>query len=416
VAKDATSIDEYVKCCDKCQMRKVKKEFRAPLGEVEDPSEPFQVTSIDITGPYCLTPRKNRYLLTFIDHLTKYVEAFPIPDVSAETCARIYATQIVTRHGSGSTLISDQGRQFTSAFFRETCRILRVKKVRTSAYHAMSNGIVERVHRILHDSIAHYIDSSGTNWDVVLSFFLLAYRATPHCTTGYSPFYLLHGREMVLPNEGDIKAKISPEVQNVDQVQRLENLKYSLLRAYKDVRLNNRKSHQKNKAYYDKKAKERKFEVNDKVLLFSPAKKAGRCHKFRLFWQGPYIVVQKLSDLNYKIVNKKGKEFVVHINRLKKSHDSTPWKFETTRRPRQKTTKLDAGTPDETVEIPPRPIATVEDPETHVVEEQPVDVETPAGERSGRRMPDSSAEDPDYEPPNSAHSRRELATTPIHHP
>jgi chloramphenicol O-acetyltransferase len=87
------------------------------------------------------------------------------------------------------------------------------------------------------------------------------------------------------------------------------------------IRLNNQKAHQKNKSHYDKKAKERKFEINDKVYLFCSARKPGRCHKFRLFWQGPLIVVEKVSDLNYKIVNKEGKKFVVCINRLKKSYD-----------------------------------------------------------------------------------------------
>jgi predicted cupin superfamily sugar epimerase len=87
--------------------------------------------------------------------------------------------------------------------------ILGVRKVRTSAYHAMSNGMVERFHRVLHNSIAHYIDSTGANWDVVLSFFLMAYRATPHSTTGYSPFYLLMVERWFSPNEGDLKAKIS---------------------------------------------------------------------------------------------------------------------------------------------------------------------------------------------------------------
>jgi len=122
-----------------------------------------------------VTPQKNKYLLIFIDHFSTYVEAFPILDVSAETCARVYATQIIARHSSGSTLITDQGRSFTSAFFQETCKILKVRKVRTLAYHAMSNGMVERFHRVLHDSIVHYTDSTGTNWDVVLLFFLMAY-------------------------------------------------------------------------------------------------------------------------------------------------------------------------------------------------------------------------------------------------
>jgi len=89
---------------------------------------------------------------------------------------------------------------------------------------------------------------------------------------------------MVLQNEGDLKTKISPDIQDVDQVQILEILKSSLLKASKEVRLNNWKAHLKNKAHYDKKAKERKFKIHDKIYLFCTARKPGRCHKFRSFW------------------------------------------------------------------------------------------------------------------------------------
>jgi len=198
-------------------------------------------------------------------------------------------------------------------------------------------------------------------------------------------------------------------------------LKSSLLKAYKEVRLNNQRAHQKNKAYYDKKAKERKLEVHDKVYLFCPARKPGRCHKFRSFWQGPFIVVQKLCDLNYKTVEKKGKEFVVHINRLKKSYDQTPWNFENAHLPRQKTRQLETEeTLDENAEIESRPIATGFEHEPQVIETQalvkeqeqldqdpqvPGNVETPDADRNGtRQMLDSSAQDPDYEPPNSPRS------------
>jgi hypothetical protein len=113
------SIGDFVRKDDQCQKRKGAHEFKAPLGNVPKPSEPFQVTSMDITGPYPLTPRKNKYLLTFIDHFSKYAEAFPIPDQTAETCARVYATQIITRHGTGSVLNTDQGRFFCQIFFSE---------------------------------------------------------------------------------------------------------------------------------------------------------------------------------------------------------------------------------------------------------------------------------------------------------
>jgi hypothetical protein len=82
----------------------------APLGKTEEPSSPFEVTSMDITGPYLVTPRKNKCLLTFIDHFSKWVEAYSISDTTAETCARAKSSQILTRQCTGFTLITDLGQ------------------------------------------------------------------------------------------------------------------------------------------------------------------------------------------------------------------------------------------------------------------------------------------------------------------
>jgi hypothetical protein len=94
-------VDKYVGECDECQRRKQAHEYRAPLGDVREPTYPFEITSMDIVGPLPLSHQKNKYMLTFICHFTKYAEAVPIPDMTAETCARAYATHIVARHGSG---------------------------------------------------------------------------------------------------------------------------------------------------------------------------------------------------------------------------------------------------------------------------------------------------------------------------
>ena len=74
------SVEDYVSECDSCQRRKGSHEYTAPLSDLGNSVAPFEVTSVDITGPYPLTPRKNRYLLTFIDHFSKYAEIFPIQD------------------------------------------------------------------------------------------------------------------------------------------------------------------------------------------------------------------------------------------------------------------------------------------------------------------------------------------------
>jgi hypothetical protein len=113
------SIEDFVQKCDSCQGRKEGRQFTAPLGSPEVPEGPFQITSMDITGPYPLTPRRYKYLHTFVDHFCKYAEAFPITEQSAEVCARVYTREIVARHGTGSVLVTDQGSAFMSSFQRD---------------------------------------------------------------------------------------------------------------------------------------------------------------------------------------------------------------------------------------------------------------------------------------------------------
>jgi len=54
------SVEDYIRKCDSCQRRKEEREFVEPLGKMEEPSSPFEVTSMDITGPYLVTPPKNQ--------------------------------------------------------------------------------------------------------------------------------------------------------------------------------------------------------------------------------------------------------------------------------------------------------------------------------------------------------------------
>ena len=409
------SVEDYVRRCDLCQRRKGDKTFVAPLGEVEEPTAPFQVTSMDITGPYPLTPRKNRFLLTFIDNFTRYVEAYLIPDQRAVTYARVYATQIIARHGTGSKLVTDQGWSFMSQFFSETCKILGVRQVRTTPYHPSSNGVVERWHRSLHTGLNHYINSTNTNWDVVVPFYLMAYRATPNTATGYSPFFLLHGREMVLPNSSDLKAKISKK--DPSHVQRLESLRSSLKRAYKSVAQNNRISHLKNKRLYDRKAKLRSFEVGELVYLYVPATKPGLSRKFHKCWTGPCKVTAKLSDLNYEATDQSNRKQIVHVNRLKAAYNLEAWRPKGKGRPTKRVTKtlrtpkMEQNENEVEVRLGPYPLCNPSQPEGNS-EQTPLDpsLDTPEAVRTPMDTPDSERNDPSYDPPATPRSRRELQT------
>jgi transposase InsO family protein len=173
-------VNEYVFKCDACQRRSGKREFKAPLGSVTEPTQAFHCVHLDIVWPLPLSSNCNKYILTLKDRLTKYAEAIPLPDVSAVTCAKAYATQIVARHGVNESLVTDNGRNFTSIFFNETCKILGVNHLTTTAYYPQANGPVERLHRTLNKALSCLANKSGTNWYELLPFFVLAYRSTPH--------------------------------------------------------------------------------------------------------------------------------------------------------------------------------------------------------------------------------------------
>jgi hypothetical protein len=70
-------VDQFVWKCDSCQRRKSGTEFRAPLGAVRQQSQLFQYCHMDLVGSFTVSQKKNRYILTFIDQLTKYVEQKP---------------------------------------------------------------------------------------------------------------------------------------------------------------------------------------------------------------------------------------------------------------------------------------------------------------------------------------------------
>jgi hypothetical protein len=155
------------------------------------------------------------------------------------------------------------------------------------AYNPRGNGTIERLHKTMNQGLSH-VNSSGKDWDTLIPFYVMAYHGTPHGTHGFSPFYLLHGREIVLPTSQELRVKLTAEVRETDFAHRLENLKSTLQSAYKIVRENNRKSHDTKKQRYDQRARERKFRPGEIVYLFNPARKPGHSSKFFFASQGTY--------------------------------------------------------------------------------------------------------------------------------
>jgi len=83
-------------------------------------------------GPLTVTTNGNKYLLTFQDSLTKFSKAIPIPNQEANTVSKAFVTKIVLEHGIPEKILTDQGTNFLSEIFKNTCKLLKINKIQTT--------------------------------------------------------------------------------------------------------------------------------------------------------------------------------------------------------------------------------------------------------------------------------------------
>ncbi|GFX82007.1 retrovirus-related Pol polyprotein from transposon opus [Trichonephila clavipes] len=145
-------VREWAKACIRCQKCKVSRHTKSKLGEFEQPDERFSVVHIDLIGK--LPPSEGmQYCLTCIDRFSCWMEAIPIPEITAEIVGRAFYEKWICRFGVPAKIVTDQGRQFEAELFRSIAAICGAKVAHTTSYHPQCNGKVERLHRTLKGAI-----------------------------------------------------------------------------------------------------------------------------------------------------------------------------------------------------------------------------------------------------------------------
>ena len=211
-------VREWARTCLHCQRAKVQRHVHAPLGTFANPDARFAHIHIDLVGP--LPPSKGCvYLLTCVDRFTRWPEAIPIADATAETVAAALVEHWVSRFGTPSSITHDRGRQFQSALFTALTNLLGCRSIATTAYHPQANGMVERFHRQLKASLKAQPDPS--RWRELLPLVLLGIRASVKEDLGCASSELVYGTPLRLP--GQLLAPASqPSADTADYVQRLK--------------------------------------------------------------------------------------------------------------------------------------------------------------------------------------------------
>jgi hypothetical protein len=110
---------------------------------------PFEICDLDIVGPLTETTSSNKYILTFQDDISKFLVVVPVSQEDAGTIAMAFVLNVVLRFGAPGQILTDQGSNILSDLFKRTCRMLKIKKVQTTAFHPESNDCQERRHGVL---------------------------------------------------------------------------------------------------------------------------------------------------------------------------------------------------------------------------------------------------------------------------
>ena len=272
------------------------------------------LVSIPVSGPFdCvgmdfveldISKQGNRYALVFQDYLSKWPEVYALADRKATTVAKCLM-DLVWKHGVPNKIIHDRAPEFLSEVLQETAELLGISQLPTSGGHPQTDGLVERFNRTLKQILAKMVTKKGRDWDILLGPVLLAYRATPHASSGMSPFYLLHGRNPQLPTALDFQlpAQRFPTIETDYGRELVKELGQARAIAKQNIE----KKQREQKKYYDQNAKDVKLNVGDLVMLKTEP-------RFRLdrSYKGPFViksltstnaVIQLKDDVNAEELN-----------------------------------------------------------------------------------------------------------------
>ena len=186
----ARDVEKYCRYCPTCQQSKLTMPKRGPLQNISI-GQPWQMIVVDILQ-MPLSTNNNHYLLVIQDYFTKWTDAILLPD---KTASRITAEliKLFCAYGPPQILHSDQGHNFESTIFTQVLDAFSVQKSRTTPYHPLRDGMVERFNRTLLQLLRAYVTSQH-DWETYLPYILYAYRTSQHTTTGVSLFLLLYCR------------------------------------------------------------------------------------------------------------------------------------------------------------------------------------------------------------------------------
>lgn len=310
-----TEIEMYCKNCVRCIQRKTLPTRAAELVHLSSDG-PMDLICIDFLS---LEPDSKNVcnVLVVTDHYTRYAQAFPTKDQTSSTVARVLWEKYFIHYGLPKRVHSDQGRDFESHLIHELLDMLGVRKSRTTPYHPQGDPQPERFNRTLLNMLGTLNPAEKRKWSQHISYLVHAYNCTRNDSTGYSPYFLMFGREARLPV--DVCFGVTSDCSSLKSYPRyVANMKRDLQVAYQLAETMAGKRNEGNKQRYDQRVRYCPLAPGDRVLIQNVGLQGK--HKIADRWSStPYVVLGQMPGLpvfRLRPVDEDGPEKILHRNLL----------------------------------------------------------------------------------------------------
>jgi hypothetical protein len=308
-------VEKYTKTQCRCIKQKTPtKPLREELTSIHT-SSPFELLSLDFleleksSGGY-------DHILVLIDHFTRFAVCYPTKNKAGKTAADRLFNDFVLRYGFPHKIHHDQGGEFENELFKQLEKLSGTLKSRTTPYHPQGNGKCERFNRTILGMLTTLKETEKSHWKDHLQKCVHAYNSTVSSSTGYSPFFLLYGREPRLPIDSlfeQVATKGSRDYRAY-----VDNWQKSMKNAYEIAATNSEKAAYRNEKRFNRRARSAILSEGDRVLIRNVRERGGP-GKLRSFWeQIVYRVCERKEDSPVYVVEPErgGKKRTVHRNML----------------------------------------------------------------------------------------------------
>nr|CAN71093.1 hypothetical protein VITISV_000384 [Vitis vinifera] len=280
--KDAAA---YIKKCDKCQKHAPIPHMSSKTLKPISGPWPFAQWGMDIVGPLPTAPAQKKFLLVATDYFSKWVEVEAYASIKDKDVTKFVWKNIICRFGIPQTIIAYNGPQFDSIAFRNFCSELNIRNSYSTPRYPQSNGQAEATNKTQITALKKRLEQAKGKWVEELPGVLWAYRTTPECPTGNTPFALVYGMDAIIPTEIGLPTIRTEAGKQDDANTKLgRNLDWAdKVREAASIRMPDYQ--QRASAHYNRKAKPRSFKNGTLVLRK----------------EGPYIVSKSSESGAYHL-------------------------------------------------------------------------------------------------------------------